>query len=459
MAETPSFPGLDLGDKFRFWPKHNEKIYERLESKHAWIEEKRAAAEASGDGAPEALANQPSGDGAAPEADPLDNQMTLNIGPQHPATHGVLRCVVKLDGETIEKAVLDIGYLHRGIEKLAEHKTYQEFMPYTDRMDYLSPYSNNVAWCLAVEKLASIEVPERAQWIRMIMCELARISSHCLWLGVGLMDAGAVSGFLWTFQQREDVYSIFDEVAGARFTVSHSRIGGVASDLSAEAFRRIRAFTESFRKELGRWEDFLNRNRIWVDRNKDVGRITREEALELGLTGPNLRGSGVDYDMRRFEPYLKYDEVDFNVPVREEGDCLARYFLRMEEMRESIRIIEQCLERIPEGPIRSDDAKQAYPSKEEVYYSMEGMIHDFMYTDVGTVAPKGAHAYHAIESPKGELGFYLTSDGTGRPERMRVNAPSFANLQGMEYIMEGSLVADTVVIIGSMDPVMGEADK
>jgi len=448
MAQKPDFPGHDLGDQFRFWPKHNEAIYERLDSKHAWLEERQAAG----------------GDGELPvtqkgERDPLENEMILNIGPQHPATHGVLRCVVKLDGETVEKSVLDIGYLHRGIEKLAEHKTYQEFMPYTDRMDYLAPYSNNVAWCLAVEKLAGIEVPERAQWIRMIMSELARISSHCLWLGVGMMDAGAVSGFIWTFQEREEIYAIMDEVAGARFTVSHSRIGGVSSDLSPRAVEMIRDFVDQFPERVEGWEKLLNRNRIWVERNRDVGRITKEEALELGLTGPNLRGSGVPYDVRRFEPYLKYDEVDFTIPVREEGDCLARYFLRLDEMKQSVRIIEQCLDRMTEGPIRSDDAKEAYPSKEEVYYSMEGMIHDFMYTDVGTVPPKGAHSYHAIESPKGELGFYLTSDGTGRPWRVRINAPSFTNLQTMEYMMEGALVADTVVIISSIDPVLGESDK
>jgi NADH-quinone oxidoreductase subunit D len=449
MAEKPQFPGHDFGDQFRFWPKHNEKIYERLESKHAWLEEKQAAAQ--GDGEPPASQKS--------ELDPLQNEMILNIGPQHPATHGVLRCVVKLDGETIEKSVLDIGYLHRGIEKLAESKTYQEFMPYTDRMDYLSPYSNNVAWCLAVEKLAGIEVPERAQWIRMIMCELARISSHCLWLGTAGMDAGAVSVFLWAFQEREEIYSIFDEVAGARFTVSHSRIGGLATDLSPRSIEMIRDFIEKFPDRIEGWETLLNRNRIWIDRNKGVGRITKKEALELGATGPTLRGSGVPYDIRRFEPYLKYDEVDFTIPVREEGDALARYFLRMEEMKQSVRIIEQCLDRMTEGPIRSDDAKEAYPSKEEVYYSMEGMIHDFMYTDVGTVPPKGAHSYHAIESPKGELGFYLTSDGTGRPWRVRINAPSFTNLQTMEYMMEGALVADTVVIISSIDPVLGESDK
>jgi NADH-quinone oxidoreductase subunit D len=451
MPNAPSFPGADLGGHFRFWPRHNEALYERLETKHAWLEEKQARAE----GRP------PAGDGALAEidVDPLENEMILNMGPQHPATHGVLRCVVKLDGETIEKAVVDIGYLHRGIEKLAEHKTYQEFMPYTDRMDYLSPYSNNVAWCLAVEKLAAIEVPERAQWIRMVMSELARISSHFLWLGVGLMDAGAVSVFLWTFQGREDIYSIFDEVAGARFTVSHSRIGGIASDISPRAIRMIRDFTEKYKGVIADWEKLLNRNRIWIDRNKNVGRITAEEAIELGMTGANLRGSGVAYDIRRFEPYLRYEDVDFDIPVREDGDCLARYFVRIEEMKQSIRIIEQCLDRMPEGPIRADDAKQAYPSKEEVYYSMEGMIHDFMYTDTGTQAPKGAHAYHAIESPKGELGFYLTSDGTGNPFRVRINAPSFTNLQVMEYIMEGTLLADTVILIGSIDPVMGEADK
>jgi NADH-quinone oxidoreductase subunit D len=439
MSIAPSFPAPDLGPAFRFWPRHNEAIYERLESKHAWLEERHRDVEG--------------------DEDPLEHEMILNIGPQHPATHGVLRCVVKLDGETIEKSVIDIGYLHRGIEKVAEAKSYQEYMPYTDRMDYLSPYSNNVCWCLAVEKLAGIEVPERAEWIRMIMSELARISSHLLWLGVGLMDAGAVSVFLWAFKGREDLHYIFDEVAGARLTVSHSRIGGVASDFTPTSLAMIRDFADTFGEEIEGWEKFLNRNRIWIDRNKDVGTLTREEALELGMTGPNLRASGVEYDIRRFEPYLRYEDVDFNIPIREEGDSLARYFLRLEEMKESLKIVRQCLDRLPEGPVRTDNAKLAYPSKEEVYYSMEGMIHDFLYTDVGVAPPKGAHCYSAIESPKGELGWYLISDGTGNPWRARLNAPSFANLQGLEYMMEGSLVADTVIMIGSIDPVMGEADK
>ncbi len=428
---------------FTFWPRHQEALYKRLESKHAWLEESR-----SGVG----------GDGAE-YVDPLENEMILNIGPQHPATHGVLRAVAKLDGELIERCVLDIGYLHRGIEKMAENKTYQEFMPYTDRMDYLAPYSNNVAWCLAVEKLAAIEVPERAQWIRMIGSELARISAHLLWMGVGLMDAGAVSVFLWAFQAREDIYKIFDEIAGARFTVSHSRIGGVASDLTPGAFSELRKFVDGYPDVVKGWQKLLNRNRIWMDRNVGIGILTAEEVQMLGMRGPNLRGSGIGHDIRRFEPYLKYADVDFNIPIREEGDSYARYMVRMEEMLESIRIIKQCLDRMQPGPIRTDNAKKSYPSKNEVYSSMEGMIHDFMYTSEGTVPPKGAHAYHAVESPKGELGFYLTSDGTGSPWRCRINTPSFANLQGLEYMLEGALIGDMVVLIGSIDPVLGESDK
>ncbi|TDI68836.1 MAG: NADH dehydrogenase (quinone) subunit D [Bacteroidetes bacterium] len=431
---------IDFGETLSFWPRHNEAIYRRLESKHAWLEEIHHPDDAE-------------------SVDALDNEMILNIGPQHPATHGVLRCVVKLDGETIEKCVLDIGYLHRGLEKIAESKTYQEFMPYTDRMDYLAPYSNNVAWCLAVEKLASIEVPERAQWIRMIMSELSRISSHLLWMGVALMDAGAVSVFLWTFQFREDLYKIFDEVTGARLTVSHSRIGGLVTDLGDVGIKQIEDFVEQFPLAIVEWEKLLNRNRIWIDRVEGVGVLSSEEVIEFGMTGANLRGSGVGHDIRRFEPYLKYDEVDFIIPIRTEGDALARYFVRMEEMKEAVKIIRQCLDRLPEGEIRSDDAKRSYPGKDEVYYSMEGLIHDFMYTDTGVCPPKGAEAYHAIEAPKGELGFYLQSDGTGQPCRARINSPSFSNLQGLESMLEGGMMGDMVVMIATVDPVLGEADK
>ncbi len=431
---------IDFKETLQFWPRHNEALYKRLESKHAWLE----------------VRNRGNGE---EQTDPLDNEMVLNIGPQHPATHGVLRCAVKLDGETIEQCVLDIGFLHRGLEKLAESKTYQEFMPYTDRMDYLAPYGNNVGWCLAVEKLAGFEVPERAQWIRMIMSELARISSHLLWMGVALMDAGAVSLFLWTFQYREDLYKIFDEVAGARLTVSHSRIGGLATDISDSSLALILDFCEFFPVAVAEWEKLLNRNRIWIDRAAGVGTLTAEEVIELGMTGPNLRASGVDYDIRRFEPYLKYDEVDFNIPIRTEGDSLARYFVRMDEMKESIKIIKQCIDKLPDGPIRTDDAKRAYPSKDEVYYSMEGLIHDFMITDTGICPPKGAAVYHAVEAAKGELGFFLQSDGTGSPWRVRLNAPSFSNVQGLEYMLEGAMMGDMVVMIGSIDPVLGEADK
>jgi len=328
-------------------------------------------------------------------------------------------------------------------------------------MDYLAPYSNNVAYCLAVEKLVGIEVPERAQYIRTMMCELARISSHLLWMGTMVMDAGAISVFLWTFKYREFLYSIFDEIAGARFTVSHSRIGGLTTDVSDKALVMIGEFVDKFAVELEEWQTFLNRNRIWIDRNENVGTITRQQALDWALTGPNLRASGVKFDQRRFEPYLVYDKLDFDIPTREEGDSLARYFVRVEEFRESISIVRQILARMSslKGPIRVDNAKQSYASKDEVYFSMEGMIHDFVMTDTGVCPPKGAEVYHAIEAPKGELGFFFISDGTGSPWRMRLNSPSFTNLQGLEHVMEGCMLADTVVVIGSMDPVMGEADK
>jgi NADH-quinone oxidoreductase subunit D len=305
------------------------------------------------------------------------------------------------------------------------------------------------------------EAPERAQWIRMMLCEIARIQAHLLWIGTMVMDAGALSVFLWTFKYREEIYNIMDEVAGARFTVSHSRIGGLATDISDEGMARIHAFVDEFDEQLKDWKKLLNRNRIWVDRNVGIGVLTADDVIEFGFTGPNLRASGVDHDIRRFEPYLVYDLVDFDIPMRTEGDSLARYFVRVEEMVQSSRIIRQCLEQIPNvgGPIRVDDAKSTYASKDEVYYSMEGMIHDFMMTDTGVAPPKGAECYHAIEAAKGELGFHLISDGTGSPWRVKMNSPSFCNLQGLEYLMEGEMIADTVVLIGSVDPVMGDADK
>jgi NADH-quinone oxidoreductase subunit D len=417
-----------------FFKEHQRSLYQSLEDKHTTIEE-------------------------MDDGDPLTTKMVLNMGPQHPATHGVLRLVLQLNGESIEKTKLDIGYLHRGVEKIAENKTYQEFMPYTDRMDYLSPYSNNVALCLAVEKIANVEVPERAHYIRMIGCELARISSHLLWLGTMVMDAGAISFFIWTFKEREKIYDIMDRLAGHRFTVSHSRIGGVANDITDEAMGAVKEFARDFPKELKDYHKLLDRNRIFIDRNEAVGVLKTEDAIRFGATGPVLRATGYAMDMRKFTPYARYSDVEFDIPTRLEGDNLARYFVRMEEMSESIRIIRQCIDKLPKGPVRTDNAKQAYPSKDEVYYSMEGMIHDFMMTDTGICPPDGAEAYSAVESPKGELGYYIQSDGTGHPWRLKINAPSFSNLQILENILDGEMVADTVVIIGGIDPVLGEADK
>lgn len=429
MSQTP----LSSQVEPTFFPKHQKALYKRLEDKHTLVE--------------------------VDTSDPLSSRIILNMGPQHPATHGVLRAVLMLDGERIVKAVIDIGYLHRGIEKIAEYKTPQEFMPYTDRMDYLSPYSNNVAFCLAVEKLLGIQAPPRAQYIRTIACELARISSHLLWLGTMVMDTGAMSMFLWTFREREKIYSIFDKLAGVRFTVSHCRIGGVQYDITDETLAMIRSFVKNFYGELKSWRKLLDRNPIFLRRTEGIGAISKENAIAYGFTGPNLRACGVPYDIRAFEPYLVYEELDFEIPIREEGDMLARYFVRMDEMEQSARLIEQAMARLPKGEIRSDNAKYAYPSKNEVYFSMEGMIHDFMMTDVGPLAPAGTEIYHAIEAPKGELGFYIYSDGTGIPWRVKIKSPSFANIQVLEKLLEGAMISDAVILIGSVDPVLGEADK
>lgn len=418
----------------QFFKEHQESIYDALEDKHTTVE-------------------------LVDEEDPLNTKMVLNMGPQHPATHGVLRLILQLNGELIEKAKLDIGYLHRGVEKIAENKTYQEFMPYTDRMDYLSPYSNNVAFCTAVEKIANVEVPERAHYIRMIGCELARISSHLLWFGTMIQDTGAVSFFLWAFREREKLYDIFDQIGGHRFTISHARIGGVANDLTDDAIAMIKEFVDTFPQELKDFHSLLDRNRIFFERNRDVGVLPTEDALDIGASGPTLRASGYAYDMRDFAPYARYDEVEFQIPTRLEGDNLARYYVRMEEMHESIRIIRQCLEKLPKGPVRTDNAKQAYPSKDEVYYSMEGMIHDFMMTDTGICPPEGSESFHSIEAPKGELGFFIQSDGTGHAWRLGIKSPSFANLQALENMLDGEMVADTVIMIGGVDPVMGDSDK
>lgn len=390
--------------------------------------------------------------------DALDNEMILNMGPQHPATHGVLRLLLRLDGETVIGCVPDLGYLHRGYEKMAENMSYYEYIPHTDRLDYISPMANNVAWVLAVEKLAGIEAPLRAQYIRMMIAELTRIASHLVAIGAFAMDVGALTVFLWTLREREKIMDIWDVLCGARFTNSYTRIGGVANDAQPEALKMIRAFIEQFEPNLDECEKLLNTNRIFVERLDGVGYISKEDAIDLGFTGPNLRASGVSFDLRRATPYLQYDKIDFEVPVFNEGDCLARYFVRTDEARESVKILRQVLDTLPEGPVHASEPKKVLPQKAEVYSKMEELIHDFMIVNFGINPPVG-EIYHAIEGSKGELGFYLVSKGEGHPWKCKIRSPSFNNLQALPKLVKGYMVSDVVAIIGSIDPIMGEADK
>ncbi|MCH8034884.1 MAG: NADH dehydrogenase (quinone) subunit D [Bacteroidetes bacterium] len=390
--------------------------------------------------------------------DALENEMILNMGPQHPATHGVLRLVLRLDGETVVACVPELGYLHRGYEKLAENMTYYEFIPHTDRLDYISPMANNVAWVLAVEKLAGIEAPPRAQYIRMMVAELARITSHLVAIGALAMDVGALTIFLWNLREREKVMDIWDMLCGARFTNSYTRIGGVANDIPPDALAKIKWFIDQFEDNLTECEKLINTNRIFVERIDGVGVISKEEAIDLGFSGPNLRASGVEFDIRRAQPYLNYDDIDFKIPVYTEGDSLARYFVRLDEMRESIKIVRQVLEKMPEGEIILNKPKKVLPHKTEVYTKMEELIHDFMIVNFGINPPAG-EIYHSIEGSKGELGFYLVSKGEGHPWKCKIRSPSFNNLQSLPKLVVGHMISDVVAIIGSIDPIMGEADK
>jgi NADH-quinone oxidoreductase subunit D len=390
--------------------------------------------------------------------DPLENVMILNMGPQHPATHGVLRLLIKLDGETVLAAVPELGYLHRGYEKLAENCTYHEFIAHTDRLDYLSPLSNNTAYVLAVEKLAGIEVPPRAQYIRTLISELARISSHLMFLGSLAMDVGALTVWMWTFREREKLYDIFENIAGARFTTSYTRIGGLAQDIAPETMRMISVFADEFPAKLLECEKLLNVNRIFLDRTDGVGRMEKDEAIDLGLTGPSLRACGVGHDLRRADPYLVYNELDFEVPVYEGGDVLARYYVRVAEMKESTAMVRQIVQKMPGGSVHASDPKKVLPRKGRVYTKMEELIYDFMIINFG-IEPPGGEIYHAVEAPKGELGFYIYSKGPGYPWRLKIRSPSFVNLQSLPVMVRGAMVSDVVAIIGSLDPVMGEADK
>jgi len=390
--------------------------------------------------------------------DALENEMILNMGPQHPATHGVLRLLLRLDGETVKGCVPELGYLHRGYEKLAENMSYYEFIPHTDRLDYLSPMSNNVAWVLAVEKLAGIEAPPRAQYIRMIIAELARIASHLVAIGALAMDVGALTVFLWTLREREKILDIWDILCGARFTNSYTRIGGVANDAQPEALAKIKWFIDQYLDNLDECERLINTNRIFVERLDGIGVISGDDAIDIGLTGPSLRGSGVEFDLRRAQPYLKYSEMDFKVITYPDGDSLARYFVRADETRESIKIILQALEKMPQGETLLNNPKKVLPKKAEIYSKMEELIHDFMIVNFG-INPEPGEVYQAIESSKGELGFYLVSQGDGKPWKSKIRSPSFVNLQSVPQLVKGHMISDVVAIVGSLDPVMGEADK
>ena len=390
--------------------------------------------------------------------DALENEMVINMGPQHPATHGVLRLVLRLDGETVVKVVPELGYLHRGYEKMAESMSYIEYIPHTDRLDYTATLCNNVAYVLAVEKLAGIEVPKRAQFIRMIVAELARIAAHMVAIGTYAMDVGAVTMVMWTFRERERIQEIFDIIAGARFTTSYTRIGGVAADLDNVTLKMIRDFLDTLEPALKEMDNLMLHNRIFIERLEGIGILTKEDAVSFGVTGPNLRASGIEYDVRRANPYLYYSEMDFNIPTYQEGDCLARYFLRGDEVRESVKILYQCLDKIPQGEVMANEPKKVLSHKTEIYSKMEELIHDFMIINFGINPPVG-DSFFSVENPKGELGFYIVSNGAGQPWKMKIRSPSFCNLQVLSKICKGQMISDVVAIVGSLDPVMGEADK
>ncbi len=386
-------------------------------------------------------------------------EVLLNLGPQHPSTHGVLRLVLELKAEIVERVDPHIGYLHRGTEKLAESFTYTQIFPLTDRLDYLCPPSNNLAFALPVEKLLGIEAPERAQYIRVLMAELSRLSGHLLIIGALPMDLGAMTVLLFTMREREMIMDLFEMITGARMHTSYCRIGGVREDLTDEHIAKIREFCAIFPKRIRDYERLVEKNRMFLKRTKGIGVITAEDAIDLGLSGPNLRASGVDWDIRRDEPYEIYDRLDFNVIIRDEGDCFARWQVRIDEMRESVRLIEQCLDQMPDGPFLIDLPTVAFPvDKAKVHSSMEALIQHFDLSAYGFKVPKG-EVYSAIEAPKGELGFYIISDGSQKPFRMKVRAPSFVNLQALFGVSNAKYLADMIAVLGSLDPVMAEVDK
>jgi NADH-quinone oxidoreductase subunit D len=384
--------------------------------------------------------------------------MVLNMGPQHPSTHGVLRLVLELDGETVVGCEPHIGYLHTGIEKTAEAKTWWQATTLTDRIDYLCPLTNNLCYVLAVEKLLGLEPPPRAQWLRVLLNELTRLNSHLVWLGTHAMDLGAFTVLLYAFREREDILKMFETVSGQRMMTSYFRVGGLALEPPLDFFARVRKFISYFPSKIDDYEALLTKNRIWIGRTKGVGYISAEDGIALGLTGPCLRAVGVDWDLRKTNPYSSYDKFDFQVPVRTEGDVYARYLVRMDEMRESTKIIAQALEGMPEGPVKADAPHIMLPERERMKTEMEALIYHFKIVTEGFRVPPG-EVYQAVESPRGQTAYYVVSDGTTHPFRMYVRSPSFANLQALPKMVEGRLIADLVAVVGSIDIVLGEVDR
>ncbi|MBZ5662374.1 MAG: NADH-quinone oxidoreductase subunit D [Acidobacteriia bacterium] len=385
--------------------------------------------------------------------------MVLNMGPQHPSTHGVLRILLELDGETVVKAVPDVGYLHTGIEKSCEAKTYSQAITLTDRLDYLAPLSNNLCYCLAVEKLLGLEVPKRAQYIRVMLTELTRIASHLVWLGSHAIDLGAMSVFLYCFREREEILNIFEMFSGQRMMTSYFRIGGVAVEPPPGWQKAVERILDLMPGRIQEYEDLLTQNRIWIARTKGVGTLRPEDAIALSVTGPMLRAAGVAYDIRKVFPYSSYDEFAFDIPTRTESDCYARYLVRVAEMRESLKIVRQAMAKIPpEGPIKADAPGIVPPQREKMKTEMEALIYHFKIFTEGFAPPPG-EAYQTVESPRGELGVFVASDGTPKPLRVHVRAPSFVNLQALPQLVVGRLIADVVACIGTIDIILGEVDR
>jgi NADH-quinone oxidoreductase subunit D len=387
-----------------------------------------------------------------------DQTMVINMGPQHPSTHGVLRLVVEIDGETVVALAPDIGYLHTGIEKTCEAKFYQQVVPLTDRIDYLCPMTNNLAYCLAVEKLLGLEIPERAQYLRVLLNELTRVQSHLVWLGTHAMDIGALTIFLYCWREREDIMRIYENVSGQRMMTSYFRIGGLSLEPPLDFYKQIQDFLTKMPARIDQYENLLTGNPIWMNRLKGVGYLSAADAIALGVTGPPLRASGVDWDLRRDMPYSGYEKFQFNVPVSEVGDVWARYVVRIQEMRESLKICQQALDGMPTGHIVADAPKIILPNREKMKTEMESLIHHFKIVTEGFGVPAG-EVYQAVESPRGEMGYYVVSDGTAKPYRVHMRNPSYATLQALETMCKGRLIADVVAVIGSIDIVLGEIDR